>query len=344
MRVVITGGAGFLGQAVARERSAPRRDYGWSPELVAFDLKEAEGMATVVGDINDESALRAAFDGADAVVHCATVVDWSDLRASLLERVNIEGTRSVVRACRAAGVKALVHTSTMDVVCGDGPVRGVDESEPYPRRFLDSYGRTKAKAERIVREEAGDLPFAILRCSAMYGEADPYKIPQLLAEAKAGRLLFRVGDGDAHMQPLYVGNAAIAVLLALGKLLDGDPEVSGQTFFLTDHPSENFFVWMEPIVEGLGYRIPKRSLPRSVALALGTLMEGVAKAMNKLGCDIQPAMTRSSIRALTEDVIVDGDRARRLLGYQPLYDYEEAVARTVAWFTISSSESPSHAR
>jgi nucleoside-diphosphate-sugar epimerase len=343
MKIVITGGAGFLGQAIARECRAPRRDYGGRPELVAYDLQSADGMPTVRGDINDGRALRAALEGADAVIHCATVVAWSDLRAPLLERVNVEGTRSVVRACREAGVKAFVHTSTMDVVCGDGPVRGVDETAPYPTRYLDCYGRAKAESERVVRAEAGELPFAILRCSAMYGEADPYKVPSILAEARAGRLLFRVGDGRAHMQPLYVGNAAIAVLLAVGRLLDGDRDVVGQTFFLTDHPSENFFDWMEPIVQGLGYRIPSRALPRPVALALGALMEGAARAMGAFGSDVQPAMTRSSVRALTEDVVVDGSRARLCLGYEPLYDYDEAVARTIAWFKRPPVEGSEHA-
>jgi len=321
-----------LGQAIARECRSPRRDYGTPPELIAYDLVDAGGLPTLIGDINDGPALRRAFEGADVVVHCATVVAWSDLREPLLDRVNVEGTRAVVKACRDAGVRALVHTSTMDVVCGDGPVRGVDESAPYPSRYLDAYGRTKAESERVVRATAEDLPFAILRCSAMYGEADPYKVPSILAEARAGRLLFRVGDGRAHMQPLYVGNAAVAVLLAVGRLLDGDPDVVGETFFLTDHPSENFFHWIEPIVKGLGYQLPTRSLPRAVALAMGTLMEGAARVMGALGSDVQPAMTRSSVRALTEDVIVDGGRARRCLGYEPLYDYEEAVARTVAWF------------
>lgn len=344
VKIVITGGAGFLGQAIVREVNSPRRDYGTSPDLVAYDLVEADGMPTVIGDINEGPALRAAFEGADVVIHCATVVAWSDLRAPLLDRVNVEGTRTVVKACRDAGVRALVHTSTMDVVCGDGPVRGVDETAPYPTRYLDSYGRTKAESERVVRATAGDLPFAILRCSAMYGEADPYKVPSILAEARAGRLLFRVGDGRAHMQPLYVGNAAVAVLLAVGRLLAGDSGVAGQTFFLTDHPSENFFNWMEPIVEGLGYRIPRRSMPRPVALAIGTLMEGAAKVMGVFGSDVQPVMTRSSVRALTEDVIVDGGRARRCLGYEPMYDYDEAVARTVAWFKTPPTGGPSHAR
>ena len=324
---MVTGGAGFLGQALARELAKGRVELAHSLTLIAYDLVEAVGMPTIRGDILDAAAVRGALAGIDAVIHCATVVDWSDLHAERLEAVNVRGTQIVLDACVAAGVSVFVHISTMDVLCGDGPVHAATAANAYPQRFLDAYGRTKAEAERRVRAAPERLATTILRLCAMYGEADPYKVPAMLAEARAGRLLFRIGDGRAQMQPLYIGNAAVATLLAVDRLLAGDEAATGQTLFVADHPASNFFDWMAPIMAGLGHPLPTRRLPAWAALIVGRSAERLAGMFGG-----RPALTRSSVRALCETITVDDRRTREILGYQPHYTYDEAVARTVAWF------------
>lgn len=303
-------------------------------ELCAFDLIDAADMPTIRGDILDQQALTAAMRGVDAVIHSAVLVDWSDLRAAQLQAVNVVGTQTVVDACLAAGVRALIHTSTIDVLCGAGDVRLATEQTPYPERFLDAYGRTKAASEQIVRAAFARLPGVILRFAAMYGEGDPYKVPALLAEAKAGRLLFRIGDGEAHMQPVYVGNAAHATLLAVDRLLAGDAAVVGRTFFVADHAAGNFFDWMAPILAGLGYPLPRRRLPRWFAQWIGACSEWWARRFGG-----RPAMTRSSVQALCETITVDDAATRAALGYQPPHSYVAAVERTVAGFAAAGRAS-----
>lgn len=333
-RVLITGGAGFLGQALVRELAAGHVRLNHHIDLVAYDLVDAPGIRTVRGDILDPIALKAALAVIDAVVHCAVAVDWSDVRAAHLENVNVRGTQTVLDACVAAGVPIFVHTSSMDVVCGDGDVHDATEATPYPHHFLDAYGRTKAESERRVRALSPRLATVILRFCAMYGEADPYKLPTMLREAKAGRLLFRIGDGSARMQPLYVGNAAVATLLALDRLLSGDTETKGRTLFVADHAAGNYFDWMGPILAGLVHPLPSRRLPGAIARLLGSAAEAVARPFGG-----RPALTRSSIQALCETITVDDRETRRLLGYEPPYGYDEAVARTVAWFQAQGEKS-----
>jgi nucleoside-diphosphate-sugar epimerase len=326
-RVLVTGGAGFLGQALARELAASRIVLAHRIELIAYDLVDAPGITTIRGDVLDSVALRSALERIDAVIHCAAVVDWSDLHADRMEAVNVRGTQLLLDACVASRVPAFVHTSTLDVLCGEGDVLRASESAPYPRRFLDAYGRTKAESERRVRSAPPTLATAILRFSAMYGQGDPYKVPSLVSEARAGRLLFRIGDGRAHMQPLFVGNAAAATLLALDRLLANDEDAKGKTFFIADHPAGNFFDWMAPIMAGLGYPLPSRRLPRWLAHLMGTGGEWLARHFGG-----RPALTRSSVRALCETITVDDSQARKVLGYEPPYSYAEAVALTVSWF------------
>lgn len=341
-RVLVTGGSGFLGQALVRAIAEQRVSLANRVELIAYDLVGTPGvsnmrgvpsmpctpsMPVIHGDILDRRALDAALTNVDAVIHCATLVDWSDLDTERLERVNVDGTQNLLEACVANEVRCFIHTSTMDVVCGDGHVREADELRPYPNRFLDAYGRSKAEAERRVRRFSHALATVTLRLCAMYGEADPFKVPSFLQEARAGRLLFRIGDGSARMQPLYVGNAAVATLLALDRLLSGHDATRGQTFFVADHPPANFFEWMGPILAGLGHPIPTRRLPANLALAVGACAEWLARHTGG-----RPAITRSSVNALCHDITVDDSRARSVLGYAPPYSYEEGVARTVAWF------------
>jgi nucleoside-diphosphate-sugar epimerase len=332
-RVLVTGGAGFLGQALVRALREAPPSLAQPLELIAYDLVDAPGMPTIRGDILDQQALEAALAGIDAVVHSAVVVDWSDLRAEQMQAVNVRGTQTVIDACVAAGVRALVHTSTIDVLCGGGDVHLATEQTPYPPRFLDAYGRTKAESERRVRA-ATNLDSVILRFAAMYGEGDPYKVPAMLAEARAGRLLFRIGNGRSHMQPVYVGNAAHVTLLALDRLLASDPAVVGRTLFVADHAAGNFFDWMAPILAGLGHTLPQRRLPRWLAHLVGVGSEWLAKVVGG-----RPALTRSSVQALCETITVDDTATRTALHYQPPYTYEQAVARTVAGFSSHKSMS-----
>ena len=325
--MLVTGGAGFLGQALVRELAAGSVELAHPIELVAYDLVGAPAVQTIRGDILDTAALERALEGFTAVVHCATAVDWSDLRAAHLESINVGGTASVLAACVASGVCVFLHTSTIDVLCGDGDVRDATERTPYPRQFLDAYGRTKADSERLVRAAPASLATVILRFAAMYGEGDPYKVPAMLGEARAGRLLFRIGDGSSRMQPLYVGNAAIATLRALDRMLAGGDEVKGKTLFIADHPPSNFFDWMAPIMKGIGHPIPDRKLPGTIARIVGRTSESIAARFGS-----RPALSRSSVKALLETITVDDRPTRALLGYQPVYSYEEAVARTVTWF------------
>lgn len=332
-RVLVTGGAGFLGQALVRELRAAHLGLDHAVELIAYDLIDAPELPTIRGDILDPVALGAALVGIDAVIHGAVAVDWSDLHGAHLEKVNVQGTQTLLDACQAAGVQYFVHTSTMDVLCGDGDVRMATEKTPYPQRFLDAYGSTKAESERRVRAASAHLATTILRFSAMYGEADPYKVPSMLAEARAGRLLFRIGDGTAHMQPVYVGNAANATLRALDRLFADDVSVIGRTFFVADHPAANFFDWMAPILAGLGHPLPDRHLPEGIARCIGASSEWFAKILGG-----RPALTRSSVRALCETITVDDSDTRTCLRYSPPYSSDEAIARTVAWFSQTGSK------
>jgi sterol-4alpha-carboxylate 3-dehydrogenase (decarboxylating) len=331
----VTGGSGFLGRAILRELA------GTPPAQVRiFDLEEADpdafpGLESRVGDIRDAAAVADACRGMDVVLHAAAQIDWGHAPPGQIEEVNVGGTENVLRACREAGVRGLVCTSSMDAVCGTQPVVQADETFPYPQRFANEYARTKALAEQaVIRANTDALRTCVLRPCGMFGEGDPYHVANVLRVVKEGNLPFRIGNGRAAFQHVYVGNVAHAHVLALRALLEPQSRVAGQVYFITDDcPAVNFFDFMEPILNQLGHSLPpkSRSIPYPVMWSIGALLEGVAFACRPL-VRFAPTLTRSSVRFIGHDHTFVGDKARRDFGYEPLYSEAEAIERTVDWF------------
>ena len=333
-RVLITGGAGFLGQALLRELR--KTEVG---ALRLFDLHFADAPAPDLeqqcGDVRDEAALRSACEGVDAVIHAASLVDWGQTTPEELEAVNIGGAEKLLRVARECGARALVYTSTMDVICGTQPVVDADESTPFPARFTNDYARTKALAEQcVLAANTPDFRTCALRPCGMFGEGDPYHVANVLRIVKAGSLPVRPGSGRARFQHVYVGNVAHAHVLAVRDLLAAEPRAAGQSYFVTDDcPASNFFEFMEPILEALGYALPPRSrrMPYPVMLALGATMEGVATLCSPF-VSFSPTLTRSSVRFVCHDHTFDGSKLRRELGYEPVYKESESIERSIAYF------------
>lgn len=335
MRVVLIGGAGFLGRHTISELRDLASARGIPLEITSFDLR-AQPLSdhALLGDVTDAKAVQNAVKSADVVVHMASMIDWGLCPKASLDRVNVHGTHNVIAACRAEGVRALLYTSSMDVLLDGRDKLNVDEDTPYPSRFQDAYCETKAVAERAVLVAHGaELTTCVLRPCGMFGEGDPYHLANVLRAAKRG-IPFRIGAPRTLFQHVYVGNVAHAHALAVLSL--GSAEASplaGKAYFCTDAEAENFFEFLRPFVEAKGYRLPppERRLPDWFAFALGAVSESVARAVSRW-VDFRPGLTRSSVLTLTRSVSVRSDRLSRDLSYIPRYSPAEAFARTTAYY------------
>ena len=343
--VLITGGSGFLGAALVRELLKGPGEGTLAPREVRIldtrppgDLSDPR-VRYLAGDIRSPEDLAEACEGVDLVFHCAALVEWGQAPRSLVHDINVNGTRNVIAAALGAGVAALVYTSTMDVIYDGRSITQGDETIPYPETFDLAYAETKARAEQEVirangaRGKAGVLRTCAIRPCGMFGEADPYHVGSFLKMARQGRLTFRMGSGRALFQHVYVGNVAHAHVLAARSLMDPEGAAAGRVYFITDFEAKNFFDYMAPIVEGIGYRMPpkRRSIPMPVMYALGMLMEGIAFLVRPFA-PIQPLVSRTSVVMVCKDMTFSGERACRELGYSPLYSEEEAISRTVEYF------------
>lgn len=291
---------------------------------------------SVVGDIVDSRIVEAAARDIDVVIHAAAMIDWGNTPRSRVFDVNLAGTRHVIEAAQRQGVNAVVYTGTMDAVMDGGPLPDIDESQPYPAQFLDAYSESKALAEQAVLDaNRQGFRTTVLRACGMYGEADPYHMENVLEQAKTGKLTFRVGSPETKFEHVYVGNVAYAHALAAFAMLEDDaPPIAGRKYFVTDQPADNFFEFMRPFVERLGYDFPpaSRTIPAPIAMFAGRTTERLARLVQPVW-KVRPMLTRSSVSVLTNTISIKSTRLAEDLGYTPRYSPEEAFTRVIAHYS-----------
>ncbi len=321
MKALVTGGGGFLGRYIV-EKLLARGD-----KVVTFsrgeypELREA-GAEIVIGDISHKEAVIAVCEGVDAVFHVASNVGiwgaWKDFY-----NTNVIGTKNVIAGCKKHGVKKLIYTSSPSVVFDGKPHEGIDETFPYPSKYLAFYPQTKAMAEREVLKINGTgLLTCSLRPHLVWGPRDTNLIPRLVKRAESGRLKI-VGDGLNLIDTVYVENAADAHLLAVDRLTAGSP-VAGCAYFITQGEPVKIWDFVNTILKGLGKPCVTRKVSFTTAYRAGAAMELLYKVA---GIRSEPPMTRFLALQLAMPHYFNIDKAKNELGYTPNITNEEGLKK-----------------
>jgi 2-alkyl-3-oxoalkanoate reductase len=325
-RVLVTGAGGFLGrhiveQLLARGLHVVGFARGAYPELTS------QGVQLMRGDIRDENALDHACAQIDTVFHTAAIAGIWGRRSDYYE-INTLGTRNVLRACRRHGIPRLVFSSSPSVTFAAAPQCGVDESAPYPRRWLGHYSHSKALAEQQVLAANGcdGLSTCALRPHLIWGPGDPHLIPRLIERARRGKLL-RVGDGSNRIDITYVENAAEAHLLAADRLQPGGA-VAGRAYFISQGEPVNCWTWIDELLRLAGLPPVDRAIGYRTAWLAGQVLETVYRL---IGSRREPRMTRFLAAQLALPHYFDISAACRDLQYQPRVSTTEGMQRLAAW-------------
>ncbi len=339
--ILVTGGAGFLGQCIVRELLDPASPLPVR-RICVFDIAPApdfgdERVEVRRADVRNFEEVAAACQGMDVVIHAAAIVDWGTKLPEEVYAVNYGGTEHVLQACREQGVGHLIFTSTLDVVLTGRSLVDIDETQPYPPDYPNAYCRSKSLAEQLIlAADSSTLRTCALRPSDIYGEDDPYHLEALFNMAKTG-FYVRIGDGSAQSQHVYVGNMAHAHVLAAMALLGGNSHIGGNAYFITDSPGENFFTFFDRIVFGAGYRVWPRNLwlPRRLAYSLGAAAEFGAMLLRPFR-HFNPQLSRFAVNYTTNTFTFTAEKARRDFGFHPKYSQEVALERTVAHYKLGN--------
>jgi nucleoside-diphosphate-sugar epimerase len=286
----------------------------------AADRVRERGAEPVVGDLDDPESLRAGAGDCEVAFHSAAKVeDWGD--PAEFERLNVRGTRNVIDACRAAGVRRLVHVGTEAALMAGQPLVNVDETAPLRPDSPALYPSSKAKAEQLVRAANGDgLETVVVRPRFVWGRGDTTLLPRLVEMVRSGRFRW-IGGGSQLTATTHLDNTVEGLWLAA---LKGTP---GGVYFVTDGEPIVFREFLTRMLGTQGVEIPDKSVPPAVAGAAARAAEGIWRLLRRPN---DPPLTRFAVWASSQECTIDISRAQRELGYRPVKSREEGMAELSA--------------
>lgn len=328
--IFLTGGTGLVGGHAAEE--ALRR--GHRVRALVRSSSDARfldqlGVDKITGDLTDSEALKRGVEGADWVFNCAAKVgDWGTLEE--FRAVNVDAFRLLLEAASDARVERFVHVSSLGVYEGRDHY-GTDETTPPAADSLDAYTRSKTEAEALALKYGRErgLPVAIVRPGFIYGERDRTVLPKLLTNLRRGTFAY-FGSGDQALNCIYVKNLVHGIFLAAE-----NPAALGEVFNLTDGEPVSKKRFVGRVAELAGLKPPTRRIPLKLAKILATIVEGIAKAR---GASKPPLINKARYKFLGLNLDYSIEKARRLLGYQPPFRFDQGIERAMADMTKTAAK------
>jgi 2-alkyl-3-oxoalkanoate reductase len=323
MTMLVTGAAGFLGSHLSdllmNVGERPRALVRPGGDVAAL---EDAGVEVCSGDIGDRALLETALSGVERVLHCAARTGpWGPEEE--YERTNVRGLEALVRTAMAAGVRRVVHVSSITVHGND--VRGeADEAAPL-RADPNPYSRSKVAGERLLARMIRDegAPVTIVRPGWIYGPRDTASFGRIAQRIENGKMIM-LGSGTNHLPMIHVADVAQGILLA-----SAAPLAEGRAYLLVNDERVTQRDFIGAIAAELGVPAPTRHIPYELGLVMGTLAEARGRLTRS---QHPPPVMRYGVQLLGGENRFNIDRARRELGFSPQVDLAEGVRLSVAWY------------
>ena len=352
--VLVTGGCGFLGHHIVSQLLESKSNNN-ARRVSVLDLRTDRNRLPSVsyydGDITSEAIVGRILEEVkpDVIIHTASPVPFDDSNNSdaLYRKVNIDGTRNLLDLAAKSGcVKAFVYTSSASVVHDTlSDLINADERWPVLRapQQREYYSETKGIAEELVlaaNRQRGDMLTVAIRPAGIFGEGDVQITMNMLRAYRKGQTKFQLGKNENLFDFTYVGNVAHAHILAAVALLDTygrstrpveGEKVDGEVFLITNGSPVYFWDFARMIWKAAGDETQPSQvwiIERTFGLALASVFEWVWWAAGGW----TPNLTRKAVNYSCMTRYYNIDKARRLLGYKPLFELEDSIIRTVQWF------------
>lgn len=310
-KVFVTGANGFIGRAIVS------RLHELGCQVSGVDLHSDRDTGVVAGSTLDPARWSSALTGIDVIIHTAAIVS----NTATLDRaweVNVLGTRRLLDAAVAKGVRRFVHLSSVAAFGFDFPDQ-VDETYPVRVNGL-SYTDTRVNSEAVVltSHAAREIECTIIRPTDVYGPGSNPWVVLPLQTIRAGMMILPNG-GRGTMSPAYIDNFVDGALLAVSS-----DEAVGQVFVIGDGYGMTCTDYFGRLAGTVGGRV--RTLPTAPAIALANV---VGFAQRRLGQASE--FNTATIRMLDRPGTYSIAKARRVLGYEPLVTFDEGMSRVEAW-------------
>jgi nucleoside-diphosphate-sugar epimerase len=318
--IAVTGATGFFGgHLVGRLVEDGYRVAAFARSEDKAKLLEGRAEKIVVADITDSEAMARLVDGADTVIHLVSNFRTASGPPESYHEVNVAGTQNVLDAVQSAGVRRLVHCSTIGV---HGNVRSTPANEESPFNPGDLYQETKLEAENLVRAAIGTsaAEIVILRPCSIYGPGDMRMLKMFRMLAKG--TFFTVGPCLENFHAVYIDDLLDGVV----KLVE-TTGIAGETFILGGESYVTLKDYIAKAAAAVGVRPPRLRFPYGLFYAAAMACEAICVPLR-----LEPPLHRRRVRFFRNNRAFSIEKAQKVLAYQPEIGLEEGMRRTVAWY------------
>lgn len=323
MKLLLTGGTGFIGSRLALEARRQHLDVVVAGQLNTAQERarqaelEAAGVQVAIGPLQNPDYARQITAGCQWVIHLAAAQHEANVPDSYFRTANVEGTRTLLEASRAAGVQRFVHGSTIGVY-GSASQGALDESSPpHPDNI---YGQTKLEAEAVVKSFRDKLPYCIVRISETYGPGD-YRLLKLFRAIDRRRFPM-IGAGRNHRQCIHVSDLARLLLL-----VTESPAAVNETFIGAGNELMTTADMVNAIAQALGRKPLPVRLPLWPFVAAATVLETTLRPLG-----IQPPLHRRRLDFFRKSFVFSTDKAQGVLGFTSRIRFADGARETAAWY------------
>lgn len=324
MRVLVTGATGFTGGHLAQylsTRGDEVRALVRPKSRARFDASplRSSGVVASEGDLGDRASLQRAVEGIDVVYHIAATYREAGQPDSAYREINVQGTRHLLEAAKAAGVRRLVHCSTGGV---HGHIAAPPATEDAPFNPGDVYQDTKLEAEHLAREfgTSSGLDVVVARPIGIYGPGDTRFLRMFRGLAR-GRFPM-IGSGRAYYHLTFIDD-----LVEGFRLCGTVPAAAGRTYILAGPRYTTLEELVALVAKELTVRPPRMHLPVWPFWTAGVLCEMICVPLG-----IEPPIYRRRVDFYTKSRAFDTTRARTELGFVAKIDLGEGIRRAADWY------------
>jgi len=328
MKVLITGGTGFIGSWLALrcvengyDVSVLGREDASDVEIKTRKMLGDKGINVIVGSVTDRDRMFEITKGVNIVFHLAAAQHEMNVPDELFRAVNVEGTRNMLDASLDAGVERFVHGSSIGVYDRD-VTSIVDESTPL--RPDNIYGVTKAEGEEVVGKYFDRQSATIIRISETYGPGDQRLLKLFRGVAKG--VFFVIGSGKNIHQLIFVDDLVDGFLLAAKH-----PAAASETFVLAGVERLSTNDMVASIADAVGVQPKKWRAPLWPFMTLATILEFTLRPLG-----IQPPLHRRRMDFFTKSFQISTARAESVLGFKAKTSFAEGTRQTAESYRSNS--------
>lgn len=318
MKIAVTGAAGFVGQNVCRHLDQQGHDVVPLLRSLVPMTAELSHLKPAQADVTSKDSLVSALQGVDVCINLAALFNHPDKSLDDYHAVNVQGVQNVLEAAREAGVKRVIHCSTVGVATGGR--MPFSEHTPYCPPEWDKYETTKCEGEKtaLAFAQKHDYPVVVIRPAQVYGPGDVSKV-KFYKMVKKGVI---VSPGKTLKHLIYIDDLSRSFELALT-----NEEVVGKAVIIAGKEVTPLKELVKIVAEELGVSAPKIAIPAVPMTLFATLVETVFGMMDK-----KPPIFRRSMDFFTKTVSFKTDRMEQLLKLEPEVTPREGVRRTAQWY------------